>query len=205
MRKPLLLLGLVFAVSLASTSVGATDFVDWTVVDTNNDVAQGTVCGFAVTLSGLDITWGETEGVSHYFDAAFFCPALTGSDVVEFTATSPAYSYTITFGVPVTDPILHIASLASTLEFSGVTLTKLCGEAEFLVSGNQVVGEYCGSLADDNGTVKVNGTVSSLSFTAFWAGCLGGTRDGVAIQIGVDCTTLPTEDSTWGRVKALYR
>jgi len=42
---------------------------------------------------------------------------------------------------------------------------------------------------DTNGTVKVNGVVSSLSFTAYWAGCLGFTRDGIHIQIGADIVT----------------
>jgi len=207
MRIQVLLLGTVFVVSLLSTNAGAIDFVDWVVVDTNNDSAQGQVCTIDVTLSGQDITYGVTDGSSPYFNHGVFCPPLLSSDVVELIGTSPAYSYTVTFSAPVTDPILHFASLASTLVFSGVTLTKLCGQASFVVSGSQVSGDCVDGPTpnDANGTVQVNGVVSSLSFTAYWAGCAGFTRDGVGIQIGLECSTLPTESSTWGGVKALYR
>jgi hypothetical protein len=206
MRILTLLLGAVFVVALHGTSFGAIDFVDWTLVDTNNDIAQGTVCLIGVTMTGPDLTFGVTDGSYTIFNNAIFCPPLASSDVVEFAGTSPAYSYTVTFGAPVTDPVLHIASLASTLVFSGVTLTKLCGQAAFVVAGNQITGDCVdGSQPNDtNGTVKVNGVVSSLSFTAYWEGCQGFTRDGVHIQIGVECS-LPTESGTWGRVKALYR
>ncbi len=207
MRNRILFFQAIIVVSLLANPVDAIDFTDWISVDAINDTAHGTVCTLDVTMSGLDITTGVTDGSFTSFNNPSFCPALASSDMVEIVGTSPAYSYTVTFGTPVTDPILHISSLASTLVFSGVTLTKVCGQDAFVVSGNQVSG-LCldGSTPNDaNGTVKVNGLVSSLSFTAYWEGCAGFTRDGIAIQIGVECGPLPTEKSTWGGVKALYR
>jgi len=207
MRPRILFFQTLMVVSLLGNPVQAIDFTDWVTIDAGNDIASGTVCTIDVTMSGLDIASGVTDGSFTSFNNASFCPALSSSDMVEIVGTSPAYSYTVTFSAPVTDPILHISSLASTLVFTGVTLTKLCGQNAFVVAGSQVSG-ICldGSTPNDaNGTVKVNGSVSSISFTAYWEGCSGFTRDGIAIQVGVECGTLPIKQSTWGGVKALYR
>jgi len=182
---------LVVAALLVATHAHAATFVDWTSIDTSGDTAVGTACNVSVSLNGLDITAGSTTGTFQGFNNAFFCPPLANSDFVEFRGTSPANSYVLTFNPPVTNPTLHILSLASTLTFSGVTLTKMCGQNGFTVEGNTVSG-LCidGQTPNDaNGTVQINGTVSSVSFTAFFSGCLGFTIDGIDIQVGIACPT----------------
>jgi hypothetical protein len=188
----------------------ASDFTDWGTIDLSANIAQGTIGPVGVTMSGGDLTFGIIDGSSTAFNSPAFCPPLPSSDLVELIGTSPALSYTITFDRPLQDPILHVRSLASTLVFTGVTLTKLCGQSTLLVSGNQISGDCVGGGAppaesDANGTVKVNGTVSSLSFTAFWAGCAPFTRDGIHLQIGTNDAVVPALNDTWGSVKLIYR
>lgn len=182
---------LVVAALLVATNAHAATFVDWTSIDTSGDIALGTACNVNVSLTGFDISTGSTTGTFQGFNNAYFCPPLANSDFVEFRGTSPANSYVLTFSPPVTNPTLHILSLASTLTFSGVTLTALCGQNGFTVEGNTVTG-LCldGQTPNDaNGTVQINGTVSSVTFTAFFAGCLGFTIDGINIQVGIACPT----------------
>jgi len=159
-------------------------FVKWTSIDVGSDSAQGVLGPVHVTLTGGDITFGNTGGGTA-FNYSLFCPPLSSSGFVEFVGTNPSYSYTISFGSPIQDPILHIASLASVLTFSGVTLTKLCGQDNFTVSGGTVTGAFVNgpNPNDANGTVRVNGLVSTLSFTAYWEGAAGFTRDGIDIQV----------------------
>lgn len=164
-------------------------FTDWTTVDTSANTASGTLNGLAVSLAGFDITFGDTNGTTGFSNAAVFSPALALSDSVEVTGsfTTP-FTYTVTFSSPVTDPIMHVASLASTLHFPGITLTKVSGETNFVVSGNDVTGEFlnsnpcCGS--DRNGTILLNGTFTSFSFTAQALGLFTNDRDGIGVQIG---------------------
>ena len=166
-------------------------FTDWTSVDTSADAAAGNLNGISVTMTGFDISFGDTTGASSFFaNATVFSPALASSDAIEvigpFTTT---LSYTVTFDSPITDPILHVASLASTLHFADITLTKVSGEDNFIVSGSDVTGEIvdsnpCCGGGDRNGTIQLNGTFTSFTFTAHAVAPIANDRDGIAVQIG---------------------
>jgi hypothetical protein len=94
---------------------------------------------------------------------------------------------TVSFSAPVRDPVLHLSSLASTLVFSAVNLTKLSGEATLTVLGNRVSGVINDIPVghDANGTIRLNGIYSAFSFTAEYRSTVVGSReDGILIQIG---------------------
>jgi hypothetical protein len=138
---------------------------DWTSVSAN--VARGTVAGVAVTLAGSHV-WdppvSELSGGSTFFsDPAFFTPALPLSDHIQVSGYL-AYANTLSFATPVTDPVLHIASLESTLEFAPETqIVRVSGSPGFTVTGNTVTGTL---RKPEDGTIRVLGTVGSISFTA---------------------------------------
>ena len=200
-RSPTLISGLSLLALLWAPAVHALTFTDWTAVDLSGNVAQGSMGPIAVTLSGGDLTFAITDGSSTAYNDPTFCPSLATADYLEFRGTPLAPTYTISFGRVVHNPVLHIGSLGSTLTFSGVTLTKLCGQASLTVTGNQVTGPDCigGGPppidSDHNGTIRVNGWVSSLTFTAaFDPGapfCSGASQDGISMQIGTDTVEAP--------------
>jgi hypothetical protein len=152
---------------LVAWPAGATaqEAADWT--SAGGNVANGTVAGVAVTLAGSHV-WdppqSELGGVSNFFaDPAFFTPALPRSDHIQVSGFT-AYAYTLSFATPVTDPLLHIASLESALEFPpGTQIVRVSGSAGFAVAGTTVTGAL-GSPQD--GTIRMVGTVGSISFTA---------------------------------------
>jgi hypothetical protein len=176
-----------------------TTFTDWTTVDVSVDTASGILNGIPVSLSGYDLWWGVTDGTSaNIGNAAVFNPVLPLSDVVEVTAPhTTTFTYTVTFGSPVTDPIIHLYSLGSTLDFPGITLTKISGEPEFVVSAGSVTGEaldpnpvYGGT--DRSGTILLNGTFTSFAFTACCPVPISNDRDGIDVQIGATFPVSPT-------------
>src|SRR5207253_8279996 len=118
-------------------------FTDWTFFNTGGSVATGTLNGISVSLTGGNL-WGVTDGSSSVFsNAAVFSPALVATDYIELIGAFPTTpSYGVTFGSPVTNPIVLVQSLASRLHFSGITLTKVSGEPEFVVAGSDVTGEF---------------------------------------------------------------
>ncbi len=187
--------GVVVGLLLASASAHATTiFTDWTSVDIAGNSASGTLGTIAVAISGGDISFAVTSGSSSLFaDPAHFTPAIPSGDFVEFTGSfTSTFTYTITFSAPVANPILHVGSLASTITFSGITLTKISGEPEFVVTGSTVTGEspLQGGL-DRNGTVLLNGTFSAITFTVDALDLYTNDRDGIALQIGADFSSVP--------------
>lgn len=204
--------GLSLLALLWAPAVHALTFTDWTSVDLNGNVAQGSMGPIAVTLSGGDLVFAITDGSSTAYDDPTYCPPLATADYLEFRGTPLAPTYTVSFGRLVHNPVLHIGSLGSTLTFSGVTLTKLCGQASLAVTGNQVIGPDCigGGPppidSDHNGTIRVNGWVSSLTFTAAFdpgaPGCSSASEDGISIQIGADTVETPAL-SRWGSLVLL--
>ncbi len=102
----------------------------------------------------------------------------------------------MTFGSPVANPILHLYTLGSVLDFQGVTLTKISGEPEFVVYGSSVTGEvlnhnpvYGGT--DRSGTILLNGTFTSFVFTAHCLVPINLDRDGIDVQIGTASVPAP--------------
>jgi hypothetical protein len=183
----LLVSGLLPAGGSAET---ASDFADWTSVTGSPATASGTLHGSAISLSGTNVLSGSgtsvTDATSTVFNRSDFTPALATSDAIGFRGDS-GNSYTLTFASPVTDPIIHFASLAATLHFpSGTAITRLSGDAEFSVSGSDVIGQVEAPTDDANGTVRLTGTFSSLAFTTEFAG-----TDGVYLQVGATVPSPP--------------
>jgi hypothetical protein len=124
----------------------------------------------------------RVDGSATIFNQPYFSPPLATSDAIELYGFQ-GYSYTLQFGAPTRDPILHIASLASTLVFPpGTQVSKVSGQSTFVVSGNTVTGALSGS-SDANGTVKLSGTLDSVSFSATPV-FAAATEDGIDIQVG---------------------
>jgi len=168
-------------------------FADWTVV-TQGASAKGMLGERPITLAGPYVAstanGSAVDGSSTVFAGSAFSPALPTSDVVAI-AISGNPVYTLTFGGPTVNPVLHFASLASDLTFSGAsTIQKVSGEAGLTVSGNHVVGTLNGPSspaatgADAGGTVRLVGTFTSVSFTGTTVFGGGGGLDGVQVQVG---------------------
>ena len=172
-------------------------FTDWTSIDNTTRIVSGTLGSTSVTFawtSAGDTSSTVLNGSSNYFASAAFTPALATSDAVLFLGNSTSPVYTITFGVPVLNPILHFASEGSTLDFGSATPNFISGDGHLSVSGNQVLGADIGAGApnnDANGTINFLGTYSSLSFTAYWVGG----PDGIALQVGATAIPEPAADA----------
>ena len=166
------------------------EFADWTSVDSGT--ATGALRGSSITLSGsavINVPGSTVDGSSTVFSSSLFAPPLPTSDAIEFNGYQ-GNSYTLQFGAPVTDPILHLYSLASTLAFpDGTELTKLSGEDSFTVSGSSVSGALSGS-SDASGSVRVSGTFSSIPFSATPV-YQPSTEDGILLQVGVALPPAP--------------
>jgi hypothetical protein len=168
----------------------AADFTDWTAVDGSPAVATGTLNGSPISISGTHVfppPVSVVDGHWTFFSGPDFTPALAQTDVIQIGASSPAESYTLTFGEPVSDPVIEIGSLGSRLDFpSGTQITKIAGQSGFTVSGSAIIGALSNTLGpdginDSNGTVQLTGTFTSISFTALYT---AGTEDGVILQVG---------------------
>jgi hypothetical protein len=174
----------------ASLQFPSPTFTDWTSVNTTHDMAVGTLGPVGVTFAG-NIIFGVTDGSYTRFNhPSIFTPPLATSDNVSFLSPNPpsTYTYTVSFSTLVTNPRLHIRSLASTLTFSAA-LTKLSGQTDFMVSGNTVTGAFPGQVTDPNdanGTIELPGTFSAFTFTAQALGTFTGGGDGVILQIFAD-------------------
>lgn len=191
---------------VAASTQAATIFTDWTSIDsTTTETALGTLSGVgSVTLTGGDLTGAVTDGSSTIFNfPAFFSPSLPTSDWVGILSTPTSDTFTFTFGSAVTDPLIHIMSLATTLTFdAGVTsITKISGSAELLVSGQDVTGGVLntpppGSPGPDrHGTIRLDGTFTSFSFDTLFATSPG---DGIVFQVGYEQAPTPVpEPSTY--------
>ena len=137
----------------------------------------------------INVPGSTVDGSSTVFSSSLFAPPLPTSDAIEFNGYQ-GNSYTLQFGAPVTDPILHLYSLASTLAFpDGTQLTKLSGEDSFTVSGSSVSGALSGS-SDASGSVRVSGTFSSIPFSATPV-YQPSTEDGILLQVGAALPPAP--------------
>jgi hypothetical protein len=169
-------------------------FVDWT--ESGSGVVNGTLLGAPVTLTGAtgtNVYGGSWQG----FDADFFAPRLATTDVVELQGLN-GHSFTLSFGAPVSDPVIHLASLASTIQLpQGTVVAKLSGQETLVVSGSTISGALKNAdqqgFTDSNGTVRLTGSFSSLTFSVTPTFLDGNTVDGVPIQVGVAVTGPQTE------------
>ena len=165
----------------------AADFADWTAV--SNNVATGTLLGHTITFSGttVDDPPGSTiDGTSNLLSESMFTPPITRGDHLSFRVFAPSTSYTLDFGAATTDPVIDLGSDGSTLTFpAGTSITRISGDPGLTVAGNVVSGAGNTTvdpvgLNDSNGTIQLNGTFQSISFSATTAYPL----DGVYLQVG---------------------
>jgi hypothetical protein len=171
--------------AVAAPAQATPEFADWTLL--SGGVATGSLPEASVNLSGTDVQVASVlDGTSTVFNRVDFTPPLAASDAIAFGG-GPAAAYTLAFGTPVTDPVLHFGSLASTLTFPpGTVITRLSGDAQFSVAGNTVVGQFDGPIDDANGTVRLTGTFTSLPFTATFP-----VTDGIYLQVGAELPEPP--------------
>jgi hypothetical protein len=179
-----LTLGTLAAFATPASALTDQDFADWTSVSGNPAVASGTLPqGPTISLSGTTVSpppQSVVDGTATVFNRADFTPPLANSDAIHFIS-STGNSYSLDFGAPVTDPVLHFGSIGSTLDFPpGTAITRLSGDGQFSVSGSDVVGAFEPPTDDGNGTVQLSGTFSSIPFKTTFAG-----SDGIFLQVGI--------------------
>ncbi len=162
-------------------------FADW--MSVSGGAAGGTLNAGSISLSGSDVSSppaSTLDGSSTVFNRPDFSPPLPTSDAIHFLG-SPGGSYALQLGAPVTDPVLHLGSLASTLEFpAGTQITRLSGDSQFSVSGSTVTGAVELPTDDANGSVRLTGTFTSIPFRATFQG-----SDGIFLQVGVAAPASP--------------
>jgi hypothetical protein len=194
---PALVAGLVCLAGLVSSAgvavaayPTAADFADWTAVDGSPAMATGILNGSPISISGTHVfppPVSVVDGHWTFFSGPDFTPALASTDMIQIGASSPAESYTLSFGSPVTDPVIEIGSLGSRLDFpNGTPITKISGQSGFTVSGSSIIGAPSSMLgpdgvSDSSGTVQLTGTFTSITFTAFYT---LSSEDGVLLQVG---------------------
>jgi hypothetical protein len=209
--------------ALTGRAIAARDklvFVDWTSVE--GSVASGSLGAVTVTFTGLlqAVPASRIDGTEVAFSNPGFDPPLPHSDAIGFES-QPAVSgggmFRIDFSAPVTDPILYLGSVASTLRFDiGTPLTRISGQEGFHVDGTVVTGEATtgpppGALSDSSGVVQVPGTHTEIVFTAEANETPGGTfpeLDGMYFHLCAHLSELtviePAEvDSLVGRLGEL--
>jgi len=180
---------LIFAAVLVTSgsAFSATAFTDWATVNLQTHLAEGTLNGVAVSMSGDGLNYGITDGSYTGFSLGLFSPPLSTSDALGIGGTSSGLAYTIVFAGPVRDPVFHIRSLGSTLTFNTTNITKLSGDASLTVAGSTVVGYVTDSPwfgYDANGSIKLNGLYSTIAFTAVALPQVEIEPDGMYVQLG---------------------
>jgi hypothetical protein len=172
------------AAASAAHSQGTLEFADWT--SSSGGTATGTLRGQTVTVSGPKVEPAPTttvDGSQTIFNQPMFTPPLAHSDAVYFSGGFTAYQYTLSLGGGLKDPVMHVASLASRLDFPpGTQIERVSGDTGFRVQESSVVGQLAGA-ADASGTVRFPGSVTSLPFSATTV-YQGGSPDGIYMQVG---------------------
>jgi hypothetical protein len=162
--------------------VAFTDWTSATAVGVVPGVASGTLLGHSVTLSGDSLN-GQSDG-SWTYPAPAFTPPLAHSDEIQLFGTQLGHHYTLSFGAPVTNPVLDLDSLGSTVTFPADTqIERVSGAAAFTVAGNQVTGT---GTPDPGGTVRLVGTFTQVPMTVVYAG----DSDGIPTQVGAPVPTV---------------
>jgi hypothetical protein len=157
------------------------EFVNWMSAD--DMVAFGQLQGGAVTLAGRLGTGSVVDGSCPLFSGPAFTPALPNSDAVNVVAVN-GNRFTVMFTASVQDPLFHLASFGSRLDFpAGTAVEKVSGDDSMTVSGSTVTWDPH-SPADANGTVRVPGVFRSLTFSLTPNFTGGSGVDGIYLQLG---------------------
>lgn len=193
----------------------ALTFVRWARPEPNGTIAHGMLRGFPVTLTGqLQTAFFEDDYPG--FRESWFTPQLAATGMIEIQSAR-GNSFTLTFGAPLTDPIIDLGSLGSLLTITdppGVTITGLSGDDNhFHAAGNTVSGQGKNlttlpdglPTTDSNGSVQLTGTFTSITFTLEPHPDDHFPTEGVYFQIG---GRLPLDDAypiLLGPVRLEYR
>ncbi|MEA2248783.1 MAG: hypothetical protein QOH46_3312, partial [Solirubrobacteraceae bacterium] len=116
-------------------------FADWTAVETGK--VSGTLLGSSISLTGANVdpnSQFNLDGLDSRFNHPEFTPSLSRSDAPDFFGSTGS-TYTLSFGAPVKDPVIHLSSLSSTLQFeAGTSVSRVSGDDDFAASGSTVSG-----------------------------------------------------------------
>lgn len=188
--KLTLVLGTVLLLNLMNATAFAYMATEWSMIDTGAEVAQGSLDGVGIAFSGSDIDQGVIDNSFTGFNSSLFTPPIENSDFVGFRGAPATYRYELAFSEAIQNPILHFYSLASTLTFSTSSITRLSGDPDFTVSGDSVSGVLNDSPSgyDANGTIRLDGTFTDISFTAYY---FDSAQDGILMQVGVETSPVP--------------
>ena len=157
-------------------------FVDWMTAD--DLFATGGLFGRVVVLSGSRSSGCVVDGTCGLYASDAFAPPLPNGDTA-YIEPREGDRFTLVFGGQVRDPVVHLASLGSTLTFlDGVTAVKLSGDDRFVVTGSTVAGTVVPGLDDTGGSVQFPGTHTSLSFTVSLNFIGGSGEDGIYVHAG---------------------
>lgn len=179
----------VLALVVGAGNAGAQNVVDWT------SSSAGSVPSATVTFSGGTRTLvGDAAYVNQTFNLANMTAPVSSVEGIEFRAAgSTATVYTVSFSSAVTGVMLHIGSLASTITFDR-PITKLSGQANFVVNGNSLTGSSVnsGPFSDANGSVYL-GDLQTFSFSvgAFPGG------EGIGLQMVTGVAPIPEAGAMW--------
>ena len=166
--------------SAAAPAAARADLVDW--VATGPDVTNGTLLGREVLFTGPNQGGLSTvDGSATFFAGPDFTPQQARGDAA-YIVVGADRTFTLSFGGPVQDPVLELASLGSTLTFAaGTIVSRVSGSPGFTVNGNTVSGTSTGG--DSQGTVRLPGVYATLSFTGI-PGFNPAGLDGIYLQAG---------------------
>lgn len=174
-----------------SQDLSPADFAHWTTADRNG--ATGTWAGGGVRLAGPMGTAFFLHDDYPNFSGPAFTPALASTGMVEISGGA-GHSFQLTFDEPITDPVLLIGSLGSLMTFPPDTeIDIVSDDGGLTVRGNVLDGTPRNSpstpgsspgLTDSNGTVRLNGIFSEITFTVEPRPSDPFTADGVFFQVG---------------------
>jgi hypothetical protein len=165
----------------SAAAPGGLEFVNWMSVD--DTFALGQLLGGAVTLVGQLGTGSVVDSSFPLFNGPAFSPALPNSDTVNIVAVN-GNQFTLTFTASVQDPLFHLASFGSILAFpAGTTVQKVSGDDSFVVSAATITWDNTSST-DANGTARIPGVFTSLTFSLTPNFVGGSVVDGIYLQVG---------------------
>ena len=189
------------AVVLLAASPVRGAFVDWTSVDTTNQIASGTLGSVAVTLtttvrvpnlfSGGGILGGVIDGTALDYSNNWYTPNIPLTDTIGLGSSS---SFALHFAPPITNPTLHLFQLASTTwNFTDganpVSFTLVNSDGNFTIptgtSATAIQGKSV-SGSDASGSLYFAGTFSDI----VWYVTTPNQGDGVDIQISAPSAAL---------------
>ncbi len=180
----------------------------------STQTSGGATAANTITAGSVDVVVTDNGTVSDGIDATFNTinawsnPAIPGGSSYQLSYDGTgAGTITFTFSEEVTNPVLHIDRLGGisggdntsvwTLATAGTTLTRLAGSTDFVVTSSSfqqlltsTTDASTESSLDDNsgaaaGSVRINGTFTSLTFNLTMAGDPG---TGDAVEIAFDVT-----------------